>query len=430
MLLLFGPVGTGLSITASYAVLSLSPAGAEVYVKGRIDAGVAILRLVPETASVGAPVVPPAVTLTPEELLAATVRGSHHPRVRLITLLPDRTIRTIYDPERILLSGSISHDRRREVRRAASLRIVDSGGLAPLAYGEEFAQGELLRLERGARIDGVDVHALLGVLAITGFDAERGQLSLRAEDPSTALRQAIGEQVVIAAGTPAADIVRLVWEPVLGDGSGWDLDDGGMGVTSLRTLAEDDERLHAVMALMSDLGLDLGMGRDGYPVLRPVTDPWQAATVRTYSQVAGEALATSIGRSGERQPANRQIVIGEPPGGSPVRAVADVTDRASPIHAERIGLRTAPIHRSAAITTQQQADTVARAMLIEAAMWSDTLIWVGVPDPLLEAGDVISVTDEATGTGARYRVEVVTIPLTTGPMRIEGSRLVPLFEAA
>jgi hypothetical protein len=200
-----------------------------------------------------------------------------------------------------------------------------------------------------------------------------------------------------------------------------------MGVTETRTLSEDDERLHACVAIMADLGLELYLSRTGYPVLVPLVDPTTLPVSHTYRQRAGEALATDIRRSGDRLPYNRQVVIGESPTGTPVRSVYDVTDKTSPVHADRIGLRVAPIHRSASITTQHQADTVARAKLIEAATWSDALIWVGVPDPVIEVGEVIEVVDDQTGTNARYRLDSVTLPVTQGAMQLEGSRVLPLF---
>ena len=419
-------------IAAGYAVISLSGIGAEVDVR-IIRAGVAIIRLAPETSVFTAPVVAPAaaVAATAAELLAAAVITSHRPIARLVTLTADGSARTTFDPDRIILSGSVSFDRRREVSRTASLELADVTGLSPISYADELAQGQRIRLERGARVGGLDIFALLGVFEITSYDAAMaGTLSLSAEDPSTALQQPLGEPFTIPANTSGRAAVRMLWEPVLGDGSAWDLDDDAMGLSEARTIAEDEERLHAAIGLVSDLGLELWMGRDGLPVMRARADPNTLPISRTYRQVAGEALAADIRRSGDRRPYNRQVVIGESPTGQVYRAVADITDRTSPIHQLNIGLRVAPIYRSAGITTQHQADMVARARLIEGAMWSDTLIWVGAPDPTLEAGEVISFEDAQTRTGSRYHVESVSLPVTTGAMSIEGSRVLPLFELA
>ena len=124
------------------------------------------------------------------------------------------------------------------------------------------------------------------------------------------------------------------------------------------------------------------------------------------------------------------MVIGEPNDRRVIRGLADITDPSSPLHADRIGLRTAPVHRSAQITSQHQANTVARSLLIEQSLWSDTAIWSGVPDPTVEAGDVISLIEPQTATDAKYQVDRVSIPVTRGEMSMIVSRVMPLFEAA
>lgn len=355
--------------------------------------------------------------------LDAAVLTSHAPCARIVTAT------TTYDPDRIVLDGSVTSDRRREVRRSASLTLV-SGTRVPLTFGDEFAQGSPIRLERGARIAGLDTFALLGVFEVMAFDASMaGRLSLTAEDPSTALQQEMGETLVIAPGTSAAEVVRLLWGPVLGDTTEWDLDAAGMATGEVVTVAEDEQRLHAAIGRVTDMGLELYLSRVGLPTLRPHVDPATLLPTRSYRQEEGVALATDLSRRGDRRAVNRQIVVGEPPTGTPVRAVVDVTDLASPIHASRIGLRVAPIHRSAAITSQYQAEIVAHRMLVEANQWADTVIWVGVPDPAVEPGEVIGVYETQTRTDSVYRVESVTCPVATGAMSIEASLVVPMFAA-
>ncbi len=428
MLLLFGTRDPR-TIVAGVTVLRLTPIGADVRRSLTISAGVAVLRLTPETARVTlAPTVVAPGPPTAAETLAAQLATSHAPRARIVTLTTSRAVITAYNPAAIMLDGSVTEDRTREVRRTASLRLVDEdGSLAPTAAGDEFAPGELLRIDRGVQVSGKNIYTLLGVFEIRSFDADlAGTLSLRVEDPSLALRQDFGEVNVIPAGTSAEDALRTLWEPVIGTGD-WDLDGDAMAVGVTRTFDEDDERLHSAVALMSDLGLEVYMGRNGYPVLRPFTDPNDDEIAHTYRQLPGEALVTRLARTGDQQPFNRMVVIGDNPDAPSIRAVADITDPTSPWHRDRIGLRVAPIHRSAQITTQHQGNTVARARLIEQSMWSDSVRVRAVADPTVRAGKVVRVVEPQTGTSAKYRIDRVTNPVVQGSMSFDASRVVPLF---
>ena len=420
------------TIAAGTVTITLVPQSASVTLS-RITAGTAVIRLNPDGALVT--LAPAAVVVTPPtaaEVLAAQLATSHQPRARVVTLHPDRSTRAVYDPLSIALDGSVTFDRTRAVRRSLSLTVVDvSGGLAPTAYGHEFAQGELIAIERGVRVDGMNLYDLLGTFEVLTFSsAMEGTLTISGEDPSIALSAELGEVVTIPAGMSIEDALRVLWGPVLGDSTLWTLDGNGMTVGSVRTFAEDDERLGVALALVADMGLEAYLDRRGYPVLRPVSDPNAAPVAWTFYQTPGQARAMRLERTGDRHPYNRQVVIGEPVDAPAIRAVADVTDPASPIHADRIGLRVAPVYRSAQITTQGQANAVAAAKLIEASLWSDTVIWTGVPDTRIEAGDVIELVEPRTQTNGRYRVDRVSVPITMGTMTIAASKVLPLFAQA
>jgi len=369
------------------------------------------------------------VTSQAERIYADTAAESRSERIRLTTLTPEGMVRTVYDPDRLVLSDSlVTFDRTREIRRRARIEIVDdTGRLAPSSFGDEFAPGSRVRLERGV-VAGAAHYVLVGEFQITGFDITlTGRLTLRAEDPYVSLRQDFGDAFTLAPRTTGAAAVRGIFGPILGSTDDWRLEDGSAAIGSSRTFAEDDERLSSGVDLMADLGLETYADRGGQPVLEPISDPNDVLPLRTYEQAPGVALATDLTRSGDVRPINRQIVVGEPPGGDVVRGVSEISDSSHPAHSSRIGVRTGPVYRSAQITSQHQANDAAKARLLERSLFTDAAVWVGVPDLTLEAGDVVAIVSPTTGTDSRYRIDRLTLPLGLGPMTIYATRVVPLF---
>jgi hypothetical protein len=361
--------------------------------------------------------------------LETTLRDSHRPVSRLVTLTAGGIVRSTYAPVRIILDGTVEVDRTREIRRSLRLRLVDEDGtLAPGLADDEFAPGQRLRVDRGAVIDGTEVYVTLGTFVIGSFEVDlAGSLTLSGDDPAVSLQQDFGEIVTVGAGLAASDALRLLWEPVLGDGSGWDLDAEAGRLGASRTFGEDEERLTATLDLMADNGLEAYMDRTGTPVLRLVPDPLAAVPARTYEQSAGVALATAITRRGDWMPVNRQVVIGDQPSGELVRGEALITDLSHPWHPDRIGLRSAPVHRSAAVGTQYQANSLAAILLRERTLWRDAVEWSGIPDPTLDVDDVVRFIDAQTGTDALYRVDRISLPVAMGTMSVSASRVLPLY---
>jgi hypothetical protein len=330
-----------------------------------------------------------------------------------------------------LEDGSVTFDRTRAARRSAVLTLANpTGDLAPREAGDPFFTGERIRCERGIVLPSGIAWIPLFEGVVTDFRAtSTGHLAVSAQDPFWLCQQPLGDLVTLSTGTRAEDAVRTFLEPVLGDDSPWSLDGYGRTLTAPRSFLEDDDRLASIVGLVSDLGLELYADRRGRPVLRPRTDPTTAATVRTFRDDE-DAWMLELSRSGARLPYNRVIVVSASPSGAVLRAEAEVTDPASPIHRDRIGLRTAPIHRSAQIPDQATANAVARALLVEYALVVDAVGGSAVPDPTLDEDDVVAFEDEPSGTAGRYRIDQVTHPLAMGPMSLATTRVAPIFLTA
>jgi hypothetical protein len=361
--------------------------------------------------------------------IAAALRGSHTPCSRLSALDASGAVVQSWEGRvgarrARLMGGTVTYDHTASIRRRASVTIENrSGALSPLEPGDAFFGGARFRVERGLVLDGFAVYLALFEGHVVGFRAETsGTLTVDGEDPLTLCAQPFGDVVSVAAGTPAADAVVALLGPVLGDTSAWSLDDGGRTCPD-RAWTTDDVRLASTWQLMADLGLDLFCDRRGQVVLRPIPDPTTAAPVRAFTREPGTAALLSGSRSGTRLPYNRVVVIAEHEDGTVVRSQADVTDTSSPIHADRIGLRVAPVYRSAQIPDQAAANAVANAMLVEHALYADAYAGDLVPDLTLDEGDVVTFSDQVTGVDAAYRIDQVTHPVVTGSMTLATSKV-------
>jgi hypothetical protein len=362
---------------------------------------------------------------TVPDTVATALARTHDVRVRLHLLagIDDFTVtRTWDDDDRIITGGSVSLDRSRQVRGTSTLTLVNADGvLTPIDLGDPFAGRSLLRIERGIRAGGTVTWIPLATHVI---DRPRtsmfGSLSLGLNDRLWLAQQAFGEPLTLDAGMPVATAVRALLGPVLGDDDAlWVTDDDGHEIGAPVIVAEDDQRLDRAVALCTDFALELLTDRLGRVVIRPKADPMSEVSVLTL-----EHGRTLVGHEVEMraQPYNRFVVIGEPLTGSVIRSVANVTDPTSPLHADRIGLIVAPPHRSADITTQFQADEVAYAGLVEAALVETEAVSELVPDPRLDEGDVVTLAEPLTASSGAFRIERIDHPVTTGGMRLTATR--------
>lgn len=165
---------------------------------------------------------------------------------------------------------------------------------------------------------------------------------------------------------------------------------------------------------------------DGYATVAAPYGPVTPATGAVFTVTDG-AAGTITGRARTAQRGalyNRIVVDGKvtDTGAAAPRAVADLTDPASPI---RVGGPYGVVTRfyaSDLITTQGQAQATADAMLVSYSTAGRVEKVTAVPDPAIELGDIgkIYTRDGDTYTG---RVTALTLPLTIrdGPMALSVS---------
>ena len=366
-------------------------------------------------------------SVSPATLAALRTSGSARGRIHAL----DQSyaiVRTWDEGDSLLTDGSVTYDRTRSPRRTGSATLANAdGSLSPLRFGDTFWTGSLFRLERGVLVAGSYVWVPLATLAVTQFDTSMaGQLVLTGEDPMVLLEQPMGAETTMPAATSAEDAIVALWAGYLPPGTAWTLDGASRTVGTDRTWTESDDRLGAGVSLMSDLGLEVFMDRLGGIVLRPAADPTTQPVARTIDRLPGTGTILDLTRTSNRLPYNRQIVVSETSDSTtPVyRAIAEVTDTTSPIHSSRIGVRTAPVYTSAQIPDQAAANAVAANLLIQLSLVADGVAGSFVPDPTLDEGDVVAVSEATSATSSTYVIDQVTHAVVLGAMSLQTSRVV------
>jgi hypothetical protein len=202
-----------------------------------------------------------------------------------------------------------------------------------------------------------------------------------------------------------------------GPAGGWALE---VGATNLVT---DDQTAHPAVltdtALVNPWGVSHG----------PTTPFWVSDNGTDASTLyAADGTLLELTRSGDARPYNRVVVVVESPDGAAVvRTEVLITDPASPIHPDAIGIQTAPIARLTA-GGQAEANAYARSLLVQYSLLiGDTVSGTAIPDHAIEAGDVVTFDESVSGASDRYIVDQVQHPVTTGPMSITATRVLPVF---
>jgi len=352
----------------------------------------------------------------PATLLDVLAQAGYVAVARLSVLWPDLSLRRAFDlTERIVTDATVTAELRRDVRRSASMSLVNVDGiLSPALADDLFAAGSPVRLERGALVSGVPEYIPLMTGFITGSTASMsGTLGITVESFMSACAQEAGTALVLPAGTFLVDALHMLFDPVL-PGVTWTVETGaderalGADIPVLAT----DSRLDMAVTIADALGVDVFDDRYGRIVVRLRPDRATQATARVMTEPL--SLERTIGRT----PVNAQAVEASPGESEPFTVLEEVDDPGSPIHRDRIGLRMAPTLRSDTIPDPATARATARAMLAERATAQDTLSVANLPAHLdLDEGDVIERTETITGTSGRYVVDAITYPVTLGDIR-------------
>lgn len=364
---------------------------------------------------------------------AALRAGSHRAVSRVSVLRADLSTELVLTGETgVVTGGSVSTDRAR--RRTVTLELVDeTGEWAPAVASDALFPNRLVRLERGIMVGDAPELVSLGVFLVdrptTTVGPAGATIRISGQDRlKLALRSAFTVPARYEEGVAVADVVRSVAQAAgMGD-TLYRLDDGGAALGADRTYEVGYPRLDAIRGLATDFALDLYVDADGYLVLEPAST---AATLPdpSWTFAAGdEALMLGVTKDlSDDRLYNHTLVSGEAADLPPVRGEARDLNPASPAYNPPDG--TGPIgdrlytYVSAMIRSEEQAQAVADALLLDVALVEEAITLPAITHPALEAGDVVAIAESTARIADDYLIETLTIPLGTAEMTMTSGKL-------
>lgn len=356
-------------------------------------------------------------------LNTAAIRQSHQRMTRISVL--DSAYNavaglTITGDAGYALSGAVSQDASRAVRRTLHLAIANPAALwTPAGIGSAFYWDRQIRVERGVMAGGIPYYAPLGIFQIDTPEVSGTVLTISGADRmDRALKSKFSAPAHVSSGVRVGTMIKSGLTPAVGT-ERWSVDDGGAAFAAPRDWEPDDERLSAMLSLATDFGLEIYADANAYIVVQPVANPAVLPVVWEFRE-GEDSIVLGVSKSWSRDRFyNHIVVVGEGANQAIVRAEASDTNPASPTRvAGPMGDRLYT-YKSAMITTTPQAQSVANAMLLEHALIEESLRVEHVPHPGLEVNDVVRITHANSLTNDTYQIDSITTPLAGGSATLE-----------
>ena len=199
------------------------------------------------------------------------------------------------------------------------------------------------------------------------------------------------------------------------------------------TFEAGTSRWEIVKKISSDFGYELYFDHRGWLVMRPFIDPLTApiylSLVAKRAGLGANGKRSNVGSydrsASDERIYNHIIVTAEGTDRTTViRAEAENTLPNSPTNIERIGRRTLP-YNSSFITTQEQAQETANALLAINALEQFSINVGSIVYPWVEVGTTVNFEDDDPNDNfpSRYLLLSVGIPLGLDQMSLTGSRV-------
>lgn len=347
----------------------------------------------------------------------ATLRQSH-----VVTLQIDayRGAELVYENVPIT-GGSITVDESSMIRRTVDLTIGDPAlnpGTDPAAALTPYAAE--LAIRRGIRYpNGKTEWAPVGRFRVNTANASAvGDLQVTGADRSAYLQDArfIGLTTSDTSLTIPEQIRRLILE-VLPTVEVRDLT-GSTARTPAVTWEED--RLKAIDDLATAIGAEVYFDPEGNAVIAPpaaIDDP----PVWILDAGASGVLVNVTAETTREGTYNGVFASGEPGDGDPVWSTVVDTDPSSPTYWEGPFGKKPYVYTSPLITTVTQARDAATSLLAKVRGMSRQVSVELIPNPALEAGDVIHVIFP-DGTVERHLIKSIGLPLDPGSAMSIGTK--------
>lgn len=360
----------------------------------------------------------------------AALRGSHTPTMRVEILEGGSVIAStdnlVLGEQLNVLEGSISEDRKAQVRRQASWTLVDRYGLFGALGVDDYTyplRDRDVRLWRGIGDELVPKATVQLTSLSVSADASGTTYAMAGSDRTTLLSQADWRQEleIMEGMTPheATDAILAQVDP----GHLYSV----VGAPTTKTLdemvflpGEAPNPWEAIVKIWESAAMEVFIDALGQVKAQPFVDPatapisWQFIDDEDSIRVA--PLQVQVNRTTLR---NGVIVQGSAPwllyGVSAEAWDLDVNsstyyDPANP-SASLVGPRPQYIEDSL-VSDESEAQALANAKLPDVLGIEEQVSFSAVPNPALEAGDVVEIATPVTGGASRFVLDQLTTPLT------------------
>jgi uncharacterized protein DUF5047 len=339
----------------------------------------------------------------------SVVQGSHEIIVAARVVEPGQSGTDPGGIDLDVIDGDVTFDSTAQVRGTLDL-TVDGHGWTPQTNADpRQPYGNEIWVARGVRIGGGIELVSQGYFRITEVDQDEsphGDLRISGQDRTSAIvdDRFTAPRQFSAADTVQGVITTLVGETLPGIPIDYTADNPALG----RSLTEDQDRYGVIKSLIDSVGAIMYFDHQGHLVVKPVPDI--TAPVWTVAGEPGGVLVQASRTLSRDGVYNAVVVSGEGADSTAaVTATAYDNDPNSPTYWYGSYGRVPGFYSSETITTTSQAAVAARAALRKVLGLPYSIDLTAVPNPALEAWDVIRV--RYPNRSEVHLLEKVTIPL-------------------
>jgi hypothetical protein len=329
------------------------------------------------------------------------------------------------------ISGEVSIDNRRSIRRECTLEFVDTDGtLVPtnnissilLPYNRE------VKIYRGISFpDGTEELVPLGVFIITSVDitetAQGVKISIKGSDRSLVLARAkfTNHEFYIEAGTAKETAIENILKyryPKVKT-----IFPATNQVTTLLypTLDQSSDPWREALKIAESASMDLYFDENGIARMRPIPDPDKGTAIATYSDGTDSVLIQIARSLSIDESYNGVIYTGEGTNLS-IGVIGEAWDDnpSSPTYRKTYG--EVPLFKSSpTILTVGEAQEAASAELKKVIGASEKITWDQLVNPAHDVYDLVKVTRSPVGVDKILMLDAISIPLAaSGTMNAIG----------
>jgi hypothetical protein len=348
----------------------------------------------------------------------SSVRKSHISKVKVeIYDAATGTILSTTSP----ISGEVTIDSRRSVRRQCSLEFVDTDGtLVPtnktssvlLPFNRE------IKIYRGVQYqDGTEELVPLGVFQITTIEvtdtAQGVKIAVQGSDRSLKVAKAkfTNHNFYIEDATPKETAIAQILKDRYPNVK---IDFPATGqVTTLiyPTLDQSSDPWREALKIAESAAMDLYFDENGIARMRPIPDPDLGKALVEYTD-GEDSVVTQLGRNLSSDESYNHVIYTGEGTNLTIGVIGEAFDNnpSSPTYVTTYG--SVPIFKSSPnILTVAEAEEAARAELKKVIGASEKITWDQIVNPAHDVYDLVKIVRGPSGVNSTLMLDAISIPL-------------------